>query len=55
MPYLLVRPGLRRVLGESQPTQYEKGLLDGLAVRAGADQPSSLQGVEAITDWLAFA
>jgi squalene-hopene/tetraprenyl-beta-curcumene cyclase len=35
------------VLGESQPTQYEKGLLDGLAVRAGADTPSNLQGVEA--------
>src|SRR5713226_3961317 len=33
MTYLLARPALRRELGESQPTQYEKGLLDGLRAR----------------------
>jgi squalene-hopene/tetraprenyl-beta-curcumene cyclase len=54
-PYLLVRPGLRRALGESQPTQYEKGLLDGLVVRAGANEPSILQGVEAVFSALFLA
>jgi squalene-hopene/tetraprenyl-beta-curcumene cyclase len=33
MPYLLARPALRKILGEPQPTQYEKGLLDGLRAR----------------------
>jgi squalene-hopene/tetraprenyl-beta-curcumene cyclase len=33
MTYLLVRPALRRVLGESEPTAYEKGLLDALRAR----------------------
>jgi len=31
--YLLVRPALRRALGESAPTSYERGLLDGLRAR----------------------
>jgi len=55
MPYLLVRPALRRVLGESQPTQYEKGLLAGLQARAGNQEPSNLQGVEAIFSALFLA
>src|ERR1017187_4822003 len=33
--YLLARPALRRVLGESRPTSYETGLLEGLRARAG--------------------
>ena len=31
--YLLARPALRRVLGESEPTPYETGLLDSLRGR----------------------
>jgi squalene-hopene/tetraprenyl-beta-curcumene cyclase len=34
MTYLLARPALRKALGESEPTQYEKGLLDALRARA---------------------
>ena len=34
MTYLLARPALRKALGELQPTQYEKGLVDGLRARA---------------------
>ena len=55
LPYLLVRPGLRRALGESQPTQFERGLLDGLAVRGGSNQPSNLQGVETVFSALFLA
>lgn len=33
--YLLARPALRRVLGESSPTPYEQALIDGLRARAG--------------------
>ena len=33
LTYLLARPGLRHVLGESAPTQYETGLLDALRAR----------------------
>jgi squalene-hopene/tetraprenyl-beta-curcumene cyclase len=33
LTYLLVRPALRRALGESAPTQYETGLLDALRTR----------------------
>ena len=33
--YLLARPALRRVLGESRPTPYETGLIEGLRARAG--------------------
>src|ERR1019366_7879857 len=33
--YLLARHALRRVLGESRPTSYETGLLQGLRARAG--------------------
>src|SRR5258708_34036743 len=31
--YLLVRPILRRALGESGPTSYERGLVEGLRAR----------------------
>src|SRR5260370_28729400 len=34
MTYLLARPALRKALGELQPTQYEKGLLEWLRARA---------------------
>ncbi len=33
--YLLARPALRKVLGESRPTPYEKALIDGLRARTG--------------------
>ena len=33
MPYLLARPALRRALGESSPTLYERGLRDGMKAR----------------------
>ena len=48
LPYLLARPALRRVLGEKQPTQYETGLLNRLRVKAGAEPPGALQGVETV-------
>src|SRR5213594_4955085 len=43
MTYLLARPALRRALGESQPTPYERGLLDRLRANAGAKPASALQ------------
>jgi squalene-hopene/tetraprenyl-beta-curcumene cyclase len=46
--YLLARPALRQRLGESQPTVYEKGLLDRLRTKAGAKPPGGLQAVEVI-------
>ena len=42
MPYLLARPALRRALGESQPTSYETGLLDGLRARVDKKHPKDL-------------
>src|SRR6266404_8537501 len=33
MTYLLVRPALRRALGESEPTSYERGLLNAVGAR----------------------
>ena len=50
MTYLLARPALRRVLGESEPTIYEKGLLDALRARADKTEPVASQavGVETI-------
>lgn len=42
MTYLLVRPALRRALGESQPTSYETGLLDGLRARVDKTEPQQL-------------
>ena len=37
--YLLARPGLRKALGESQPTSYETGLRNALRARAASDNP----------------
>lgn len=59
VPYLLVRPALRRAQGEEQPTAYEQALVEGLRARLdqttakeyyGADTPRAAQalGVEAI-------
>src|SRR5437867_1332436 len=48
LTYLLARPALRGALGESQPTAYEKGLLDRLRAKAGAKPEGSLQSVEVI-------
>lgn len=48
LTYLLARPALRRRLGETQPTVYEKGLLDRLRTKAGAKPPGALQAVEVI-------
>src|SRR5437773_1603094 len=40
--YLLVRPALRRALGESQPTAYETGLLGALRSRVTKKTPKEL-------------
>ena len=48
MTYLLARPALRRALGESEPTAYERGLLDRLRAQAGSKPPANIQGVEVI-------
>src|SRR5882762_5217383 len=65
--YLLVRPALRRALGESAPTSYERGLLEGLRARVekksaaelspSAKEPFASQkfGVEAIFSALFLA
>src|SRR6266699_4860359 len=48
LTYLLARPALRRKLGESEATVYEKGLLGRLRANAGAKPAGALQSVEAI-------
>src|SRR5882672_3600450 len=65
--YLLVRPALRRALGESTPTSYERGLLEGLRARVekksaaelspSAKEPFASQklGVEAVFSALFLA
>src|SRR6476469_2593675 len=35
MTYLMARPALRKALGETEPTEYEKGLLNSLRARVG--------------------
>ncbi len=50
--YLLARPALRRALGESQPTPYEIGLVEGLRARLGVKDESVIQGVNAISSAL---
>lgn len=42
LTYLLARPALRQVLGESMPTDYETGLMDALRRRVPLDSPSRL-------------
>jgi squalene-hopene/tetraprenyl-beta-curcumene cyclase len=44
--YLLARPELRRALGESEPTAYEQGLLEGIHAQAEAE--GNRQGAEAV-------
>jgi len=48
MPYLLARPALRRKLKESEPTVYERGLMDRLRANVGAKPAGALQSVESI-------
>jgi len=38
MTYLLARPALRKLLGETQPTQYEIAILDGVKERTEKNQ-----------------
>ena len=42
--YLMARPALRKLLGETQPTEYETGLLDG-AERANSQERAHVRGV----------
>src|SRR5437870_6367752 len=51
--YLLARPLLRRALAESQPTLYEKGLLEG--IHAQAETEGNRQGAEAVFAALFFS
>ncbi|PYR98933.1 MAG: hypothetical protein DMG15_26120 [Acidobacteria bacterium] len=51
--YLLARPLLRQALGESQPTTYEKGLLEG--IHAQAETEGNRQGAEAVFAALFFS
>src|SRR5260221_13858916 len=44
MPYLLARPALRKLLHESTPTMYEKGLLSRLQSHAGAEPAGAPPG-----------
>jgi squalene-hopene/tetraprenyl-beta-curcumene cyclase len=47
MTYMLVRPGLRRALGETQPTAYEQGFSRSLraqAAKSAPDNPAALDG-----------
>jgi squalene-hopene/tetraprenyl-beta-curcumene cyclase len=55
LTYLLARPVLRRKLGETAPTKYEKGLFDRLRAHVGSKPPSDLQNVEAIVAALFLA
>jgi hypothetical protein len=41
-PYLLARPRLRQVLGESEPTVYEVGLLEAVRKRLPKTTPGEL-------------
>jgi squalene-hopene/tetraprenyl-beta-curcumene cyclase len=41
--YMLARPALRRVLGESEPTAYEIGLVEGLLARVGIGLKDALK------------
>jgi squalene-hopene/tetraprenyl-beta-curcumene cyclase len=51
--YLLARPVLRKALGETEPTAYEKGLLEGIHAQAEAE--GNRQGAEAVFASLFFA
>jgi squalene-hopene/tetraprenyl-beta-curcumene cyclase len=54
LTYLLVRPALRRALGQTEPTPYEKGLLEAVQAQAEASE-DGLQGVETVFSALLFA
>jgi squalene-hopene/tetraprenyl-beta-curcumene cyclase len=43
--YLMVRPALRKVLGESQPTAYETALMKSLRERVGKQEPPAAPGI----------
>lgn len=45
LPYLIARPGLRRVLGEPEPTKWETGLLDALRARLEGKAAGSAQSI----------
>jgi hypothetical protein len=45
--YLLVRPALRKALGESQPTEYETSLLNSLRSRVGKKTTKEMFGENA--------
>lgn len=42
LTYLQARPALRQVLGESKPTSYETGLLNGLKARLEKQEPGGM-------------
>ncbi|HXA50729.1 MAG TPA: hypothetical protein VNV86_10515 [Candidatus Acidoferrum sp.] len=44
LPYLIARPALRRVLGETAPTQWETGYLDALRARSGSTDAKAMLG-----------
>jgi len=49
LPYLMARPALRKVLGETEPTQYEKALLESLRSRVEKKEPNGASlGVESV-------
>ena len=48
MTYLMARPILRRALNESQPTEYERGLMARLRTNVGEKPKGALQEVETI-------
>lgn len=53
MTYMLVRPGLRNVLGEKESTEYERGFLQTMRSHAGkkpaADAPKDSTGTQVDT------
>src|SRR5258707_13647194 len=42
LPYLLARPALCQKLGQTEPTTYEKGLLESLRSRLAKNTPAEL-------------
>ena len=55
MPYLLARPALRKILKESQPTEWETKLMDRIRAAAGHERKANIQGPEAIFDAIFLA
>src|SRR5262249_47114595 len=49
LPYLLARPALRQALGETEPTQWETGLLESMRSRIEKRTPDGAAlGVESV-------